>query len=41
MMRIYIDNQLAIERQGHPPRPCVRRKLYVGRSSESQARPVV
>lgn len=37
VMRIYIDNQLAISQPGHPPERKVRTKLYLGRSSNSQA----
>ena len=37
MMRIYIDGQLAVSRQGHPPTQCSRKRLYVGQSSNSQA----
>eukprot|EP00913_Durusdinium_trenchii_P008658 g8132.t1 len=36
VMRIYIDNQLAISQPGHPPERKVRTKLYLGRSSNSQ-----
>ena len=37
MMRIYIDGQLAVSRQGHPPERLPRKRLYVGQSSASQA----
>jgi len=37
MMRIYIDGQLVISQQGHPPRRVVRRNLYVGKSARSSA----
>jgi len=36
MMRIYIDGQLAISRQGHPPERLPRKRLYIGQSSNSQ-----
>ncbi|CAJ1411507.1 unnamed protein product [Effrenium voratum] len=33
MLRIYIDNQLVVSQQGHPPERMHRKRLYVGRSS--------
>ncbi|CAL1127034.1 unnamed protein product [Cladocopium goreaui] len=38
MMRIYIDGQLAVSRQGHPPERLPRKRLYVGQSSASQVK---
>ena len=35
MMRIYIDGQLAVSQQGHPPKRLERRQLYVGKSAAS------
>ena len=35
MMRIYIDGQLAIAQQGHPPKRLERTHLYVGKSAAS------
>mmetsp|Transcript_3716 Transcript_3716/g.8008 ORF Transcript_3716/g.8008 Transcript_3716/m.8008 type:complete len:551 (-) Transcript_3716:90-1742(-) len=35
MYRIYIDEELWAEGEGHPPRPIERRKLLVGESSEA------
>ena len=35
MMRIYIDGQLAVSQQGHPPKRLERKHLYVGKSGAS------
>eukprot|EP00931_Biecheleriopsis_adriatica_P084575 TRINITY_DN58471_c0_g1_i1.p1 TRINITY_DN58471_c0_g1~~TRINITY_DN58471_c0_g1_i1.p1 ORF type:complete len:252 (-),score=49.05 TRINITY_DN58471_c0_g1_i1:17-733(-) len=38
VLRIYVDGQLAISQQGHPPRCLTRRHLYVGQSSAAPDR---